>query len=161
MTSSHRLESPDSDKLILVTNMIRAQTTKQIALIKKFLFNFETPFIRSISHDIIQDYDENISGPSFINELKLFNLFSGHPDIGLSIFSKFSVHQSRQDTGENYNFVTSEAKRNFLRSQPSVSPSRSGHAITTGGELHLSLPGRRKKFLMIKIIKRDDHLTVD
>ena len=49
-------------------------------------------------------------------------------------FSKFSVHQSRQDSGENYNFVTSEAKRNFLRSQPS-SPCRSGHAITSGGEL--------------------------
>ena len=52
--------------------------------------------------------------------------------ISVSFFcSKFASHQSRlshQDQDcENYNFVTSEAKRNFLRSQPS-SPCRNGHA---------------------------------
>ena len=36
-------QSRDSDKLILVTNMIQTQTTKQNSFVKKFLFNFETP----------------------------------------------------------------------------------------------------------------------
>ena len=75
-----------------------------------------------------------------LNQDQVFRIL-WHPDS--VYFSKFSVHQSRQDSGENYNFVTSEAKRNFLRSQPS-SPCRSGHAISSGGEL--SWTGRWKKW---------------
>ena len=64
------------------------------------------------------------------------------------IFSKFASHQSRlsqlyQDNNENYNFVTSEAKRNFLRSQPS-SPCRgvSGVGVNCGHTGHTDLaPG--------------------
>ena len=148
-------QSTDSDKLILVTNMIRTQTTKQNSFVKKFLFNFETPSIfKSLSYSsTLRSWKSKFGSYFCQTRLKCLKYFLT-PCMALSsclYFSKFSVHQSRQDSGENYNFVTSEAKRNFLRSQPS-SPCRSGgsgHAISAGGELTftklLSWPGRWKK----------------
>ena len=128
-------QSRDSDKLILVTNMIRTQTTKQNSFVKKFLFNFETPSkFKSLPSysSTLRFRKSNVGFYFFSNKIKVFEVF---PDTlawhsAVVSISASSVFTSRGRTPERIT-ILSPVRRREIFSDPSPRPPAAVGAVVT------------------------------